>query len=133
MLSACFLRLVRGEVERGLSGTALVLTVLFSPSIQPLRLYVLGQKAMESEKEDSLAAGHVDRGSRGHLPHRWHCHSCYGHWHPGVRWEEGECGEQGAGAEGFEVSSEHLSRNSALIQGVDLLTEPKFSSLLSFA
>uniref|UniRef100_A0A8C9FQA1 Uncharacterized protein n=1 Tax=Pavo cristatus TaxID=9049 RepID=A0A8C9FQA1_PAVCR len=54
----------------------------FLPSIKPLWLYILGQKAMESQEEDSLAAGHADRRSRGHLPHCWHCHSCYGHWHP---------------------------------------------------
>lgn len=58
-------------------------------SSQSIRLYILGKETMESQKEDSVAAGHFDWCTGGHHPNRWHRSSCYGYRHPRLHWTQG--------------------------------------------
>lgn len=62
----------------------------FFPSFQSIRLYILGEKAMESKEKDSVAARHSDRRASWHHADRWHCNACHGHWHSSLRRKEGE-------------------------------------------
>ena len=59
-------------------------------SPQSLRLYLLGQEAVEQEEEDPVAAGHAGGRPRGHRPHRRHRHPRHDPRDPRLRGEEGE-------------------------------------------
>uniref|UniRef100_A0A671KG99 Uncharacterized protein n=1 Tax=Sinocyclocheilus anshuiensis TaxID=1608454 RepID=A0A671KG99_9TELE len=52
-------------------------------------MYVLGKEAMESQEEDSVAAGHFDWCTGGHHSNRWHRSSCYGYRPSCLHWTQG--------------------------------------------
>lgn len=56
---------------------------------QSLRLYFLGEEAMEQEEEDPLAVGNSCGCSRWHRTHCWHRYPCHDYWHSCI------CGEEG--------------------------------------
>lgn len=48
-------------------------------SSQPLWMHLLGEKAVVTNPEDPVAAGHGAGGTGGDLHRRWHCCACHYH------------------------------------------------------